>query len=96
VAHVTLVCIRYPWLAIESRKEEDIRTVGDLFYIQCQELEDIAFAWVWEQIVAALAEELDLSEEQIDRLVHRFLDRIPEAIRDRVTRFASIGLLKAG
>ncbi len=89
MAHVTLVCIRYPWLAIESRKEEDIRTVGDLFYIQCQELEDIAFAWVWVQIVAAfqatLAEELDLSERQIDRLFHRFLDRIPEAIRDRVT-----------
>jgi len=74
--------------------------VGDLFYIQCQELEDIAFDWVWEQMVAAfqapLADELDLSEEQVDRLFHRFLDRIPAAIRDRVTRFASIGLLKAG
>jgi len=102
VAHVTLMCIRYPWLAMEARKEQDIRTVDDLFYSQCQELTDIAFAWVWvwEQIVAAfqatLAEELDLSEEQIDQLFHRFLDRIPEAIRDRVTRFASIGLLKTG
>ncbi len=82
VAHVTLVCIRYQWLAIEARKEQDIRTVGELFYIQCQELQDIAFAWVWEQIVAAfqatLAEELDISEEQIDQLFHRFLDRIPD------------------
>ena len=100
VAHVTLVCIRYQWLAIEARKEEDIRTLGELFYVQCQELEDIAFAWVWEQIVAAfkatLSEDLDLTEEQIDQLFHRFLERIPETIRHRITRFASIGLLKAG
>ena len=75
-------------------------SLGELFYVQCQELEDIAFAWVWEQIVAAfkatLSEDLDLTEEQIDQLFHRFLERIPETIRHRITRFASIGLLKSG
>ena len=41
-------------LAIEAQKEEDIRTLGELFDVQCQELEDIALAWVWKRIVAAL------------------------------------------
>ncbi len=41
VAHVTLVCIRYQWLALEARKGKDVRTVGELFYVQCQELEGI-------------------------------------------------------
>jgi hypothetical protein len=43
-----------------------------------------------------MSEDLDLTEEQIDQLFHRFLERIPETIRHRITRFASIGLLKAG
>ena len=43
-----------------------------------------------------MSEDLDLTEEQIDQLFHRFLERTPETIRHRITRFASIGLLKAG
>lgn len=100
VAHVTLVCIRYQWLALEARKEEDVRTVGELFYVQCQELEDITFGAVMDQILAAfaatLAEDLDISEAQIEQLFQRFLSRIPQPLRERITRHASIELLKAG
>ena len=100
IAHVTLVCIRYQWLALEARKEEDVCTLGELFYAQCQELQDITFAAVMDQIFTAFAatlnEYLDLSEEQIDALFQRFLTRIPVSLRERITRYALIELLKVG
>ena len=49
VAHVTLVCIRYQWLALEARQVDDPRTIGDLFYAQCQELTDHTLDWWWTQ-----------------------------------------------
>ena len=100
IAHVTIVCIRYQWLALEVRKAEDPRTIGDLFYAQCQELEDIAFGWVVDQILAAFAAslqaDLELTEAQIESFFAGFLKRIPAHLRDRIVRTASIGLLKAG
>ena len=62
----------HQWLALEVRKEEDVRTVGELFYVQCQELEDITLGAVMDQILAAfaatLAEDLDISETQIEQV----------------------------
>ena len=99
VAHVTIVCLRYQWLALEARKEEDPRTIGDLFYAHCQELEDIAFGWVVDQILAAFAaslqDDLELTEAQVETFFAGFLQRIPWHLRDRIVRTASIGLLKA-
>ena len=46
IAHVTLVCMRYQWLALEARTVEDVRILGDLFFVQCQELEDLSLDWV--------------------------------------------------
>ena len=51
---------------------EDPRTLGSPFYAQCQELEDIAFGWVVDQILAAFAasleDDLDLTEAQIESI----------------------------
>ncbi len=55
IDHITLVCIRYQWLATEARTAEDVRTLGDLFFVQCQELEDLTLGWVIDQILAAFA-----------------------------------------
>lgn len=99
VAHTTIVCLRYQWLALQARTAEDVRTLGDLFFVQCQELEDLAFGWVIDQILTAfaatLAENLELDEAQIGQLFQEFLHRVPERLRDRLRRTASIGLLKS-
>jgi len=98
IDHITLVCVRCQWLATEARTAEDVRTLGDLFFVQCQELEDLTLGWVIDQILAAfaasLAEELELTEAQIEGLFQHFLDRVPNGLRERITRTASIGLLK--
>jgi hypothetical protein len=98
MAHLTIVCVRYQWLALEARTAEDVRTLGDLFFVHCQELEDLTFGWVVDQILAAfaatLAEDLELDESQIEALFQRFLERVPERLRDRIQRTASMGFLK--
>ena len=99
IAHVTLVCIRYQWLALEARTAEDVRTIGDLFFTQCQELQDITFAAVMDQIMAAFAaalnEYLDRSEDQLEEVFQRFLAKVPASLRERMTRYASIEVFKA-
>ena len=95
---MTLVCIRYQWLALEARQADDPRTIGNLFYAQCQELADLTVAWVVDPILAAFAptlqDDLELTKAQIEYLFVRFLEPVPERLRDRIVRTASMGSLK--
>ncbi len=43
---------------------------------------------------ATLQDDLELTEAQIEHLFVRFLERVPERLRDRIVRTASMGLLK--
>ena len=43
VAHTSIVVMRYMMLSIESRNNIDNRTLSDLFYMCCDELQDINF-----------------------------------------------------
>lgn len=43
VAHTTIVFTRYIMLSISSREEKDPKTIGHLFYLCCDEMEDIRF-----------------------------------------------------
>jgi hypothetical protein len=43
-AHVAIVFARYMMLALERRKDEDERTLGELFFFFCDELSDITFS----------------------------------------------------
>ncbi|WP_242864752.1 transposase, partial [Youngiibacter fragilis] len=43
MAHVAIVFTRYTLLAIEQRFNNDDRSLGELFYLVCDELSDISF-----------------------------------------------------
>ena len=81
IAHTTLVCWRYLFLAQEARSEADLRTVGALFFVMIDELADLTWAMVWDQISAAfgnaLRDTLDLTPDQVDRLYQAFLQQLP-------------------
>ncbi len=51
-AHVSIVFTRYMVLSVEKRLNEDDRTVGELFFLMADELQDITFN---EQINSMLA-----------------------------------------
>lgn len=67
VAHTTIVFTRYIMLSTQSRNNEDLRTIGDLFFNCCDELEDIQFFEVIKIILEllknALQEKLSLTKE---------------------------------
>jgi hypothetical protein len=54
------------------------------------ELTDLTWAMVWDQIMAAfeaaLQETLDLTPDQVETLYQTFLQKLPEPLRDRINR----------
>ncbi|MBF0556761.1 MAG: transposase, partial [Nitrospirae bacterium] len=58
VAHTTIVCCRYIMLAMEKRNSEDNRTIGELFYLCCDEVQDIKFSTTLQLLLEMLVEHL--------------------------------------
>lgn len=81
VAHTTIVCMRYIMLAIEAREHEDLRTLGELFYHCCDELQDRTFAsaliLIMDLFRQAVGELLVMSETQVQEVFQQFLSKIP-------------------
>jgi len=90
-ASASLVFIRYMILAMEARFSIDERTIGELFYIMCDELEDIklmdALALMLELLCQAFTT-LNLSTKTIDRLKSAFLDSLPLNLRGNLPQSA--------
>ncbi|MHB8674682.1 MAG: IS4 family transposase [Candidatus Limnocylindrales bacterium] len=88
IAHTTLVCWRYLFLTEETRSERDLRTVGALFFVMVDELADLTWAKVWDQIMAAfqaaLQDALDLTPDQVEALYQAFVRKLPTPLRDRI------------
>lgn len=69
-AHVAIVFTRYMLLALEQRKSEDQRTLGELFYYMVDEMADITFTRslyiLMDAFMASLQEILKLSNIQLE------------------------------
>ena len=89
VAHTTIVFTRYIMLAIRTREEKDPRTIGQLFYLCCDELEDIRFAeailLVLDCLKASLAAEPAISEEMVQPLLDNLFRDIPAFLKRAFT-----------
>ena len=88
IAHTTLVCWRYLFLADEMRSDRDLRSVGSLFFVMVDELADLSLAMVWDQIMAAfeaaLRDTLDLTPDQVEALYQSFVSKLPAPLRERI------------
>jgi len=84
-AHTTIVFIRYMMLAVSSREEQDPKTLGELFYVCCDEIEDIRFAEallvMLEILGSMLAEDYLLTDEQIQQFLDNFFNKLPDFLR---------------
>lgn len=86
VAHTSIVFARYMLLALESRETEDPRrTLGQLLYVCCDELEDLKFAsailLLMDLFKAAVQKVLVLTEEKFQELFDEFISSLPNYIK---------------
>jgi len=84
-AHTAIVMTRYIILAVNKRQNEDPRSLGELFFLTCDELQDTPFADVLARILtllhAVLEDCLTLTDQQIDDLLDRFIAKFSECFK---------------
>ena len=81
-AYTTIVMMRYMILSIEKRRQEDPRSIGELYFISCDEMDDIKFERALALLIDLLAHTLrdsylGLTEEQMDRIMDNFISQLP-------------------
>ena len=88
VAHTTIVFCRYIMLALESRNEQDPRTFGNLFYICCDELQDISFMTslllLIELLKKSLRDYLSLPGQKLQGFMSQFISSLPLFFKERL------------
>ena len=85
-AHVAIVFTRYMLLATEQRKNEDQRTLGELFFFLVDEMADITFNRslniLMDALMSSLQEILRLSDAQLAIFTADFEARLPKCLRN--------------
>lgn len=81
-------------LALEQRKSEDQRTLGELFFFLVDEMADITFTRslciLMDALMASLQEILNLSEEQLAAFTADFVSRLPQYLQNALDSRATI------
>ena len=91
-AHVAIVFTRYLMIAMEQRKCEDDRTLGEIFFFFTDELADITFGESFQIIITAMIDSVcaifQPTEEQLALFIDMFVGRLPDYIRNTLTKAA--------
>jgi len=87
-AHTAIVLTRYIFLSLENRENKDDRSIGGLFLLVCDELDDISFQYAFMVLLSVLEQSLNdfaaIPKEHVDCLVEHFIDRLPSFIKVRL------------
>ena len=79
--HTVIVFVRYMMLALEQRRNTDERSLGELFYLTIDELEDLLYLDALASLLSLLmdcAKEAEiLDEEQVNQLLDLFVAKLP-------------------
>ena len=89
-AHVAIVFTRYLMIAMEQRKNEDDRTLGEIFFFFTDELKDISFGESFQIILTAMMDCVSAifqpTEEQMELFIEMFIGRLPDYIRNSLAK----------
>ncbi|MGN8837752.1 hypothetical protein ACTNCI_12420, partial [Mitsuokella jalaludinii] len=81
-AHTAIIFARYMMLALEQRRNMDERSLGELFYLTIDELEDLHYLDALASLLSLLmdcAKEAEiLDEEQINQLLDLLVAKLPD------------------
>lgn len=88
-AYVSIVFVRYMLIAVETRMNEDERTGGEIFFLLCDELQDISFqrsmALILQTVIEVTVEKYCLTEEKAEALMTDIISRLPSCLREMLT-----------
>ena len=91
-AHTAIVFTRYLMIAMEQRRNEDNRTLGEIFFFFTDELSDITFLESFQIILTAMIDSIcavfQPTKEQIDMFIEMFIGRLPEYLKRYLTKAA--------
>ena len=80
-------------IAMEQRRNEDDRTFGEIFYFFTDELADITFGESFRIIITAMIDSVCAifrpTEEQLQVFIDVFVGRLPEYIRNTLSKAAA-------
>lgn len=81
-AHTAIVFARYMMLALEQRRNMDERSLGELFYLTIDELEDLHYLDALASLLSLLmdcAKEAEILDgEQVNQLLDLFVAKLPD------------------
>ena len=79
-------------IAMEQRKSEDDRTLGEIFFFFTDELTDITFGESFQIIITAMIDSVcaifQPTEEQLALFIELFVGKLPDYIRNSLTKAA--------
>ena len=79
-------------IAMEQRRSEDDRTLGEIFFFFTDELADITFSESFQIIITAMFESVfaifQPTEEQLEMFIELFVGRLPDYIRNSLAKAA--------
>ena len=79
-------------IAIEQRRCEDNRTLGEIFFFFTDELADITFGESFQIIINAMIDSVcaifQPTEEQLSMFIEMFVGRLPDYIRNSIVKAA--------
>jgi hypothetical protein len=91
-AWVAIVFARYMMLALENRMQKDDRSIGELFFYNCDELSDItwieSFRLLMETFLEVTAEKYFLADDEIESLLEAFLAVLHESLKNSLLQCA--------
>ena len=91
-AHVAIVFTRYLMIAMEQRRSEDSRTLGEIFFFFTDELRDITFGESFQIILTAMIDSVcaifQPTETQLELFIEMFAGRLPGYIRNSLAKSA--------
>lgn len=80
--HVSIVLVRYMLLSLEQRRKIDKRSIGELFYVSCDELQDLqymdALIMVLKKLVSMITEKWLFLEKELNAMLDSFLEKLPK------------------
>lgn len=89
-AHVAIVFTKYLMIAMEQRRKEDNRTLGEIFYFFTDELADITFGESFRIIMTAMIDSVcaifQPTEDQFQMFMELFVGHLPKYIRNSLAK----------